>query len=226
MSLMYQRPPVSDIYSLLRTSNSLIVHFSGIAPGTGNPGERLYYPDDLRNVVTGGAMGGVSCSVISPGDIFGQTENNNNATGCVGVVLGLLSPSSLLDVHAGDGGSTVLPNGQRDANPKSLNLTDLQETITGRHRGTYNEWVVGNYKVLGIFIAAPCMVRAIVDIPAPPGVPANILGNSRGPGICYETINDVQRDFPDQRIFRFNVREIQEVNSSVWVHAPHNTIYF
>ncbi|MFM0218117.1 hypothetical protein [Paraburkholderia caledonica] len=224
MTLVYQRPPVSDIYSLLRTGNSLIVHFSGIAPGTGNPSERLYYPHDLRNVVSGGAMGGVSCSVIGPGDTIGQLECDN-ATGCIGVVLGLQSPSSLLDVHVGDGGSSVQPDGNRRPNPQPLSLIDVQGTLTGRRLGTYNEWVIGDYKVLGIFVADPYMVRAIADIPVPPGVPATILGSPSVPGIRYETIPDIQRDFPDQRVFSFNLSGIRQLEGRQWIDAPHNTIY-
>jgi hypothetical protein len=224
MNSTNHRPSVADIYCLLRADDSLIVHFSGTAPGTGNPNARLYYPDDLRNVVSGGAKGGVSCSVIKPGDTLGQLEHNN-ATGCIGVVLGLQSPTSLLDAHAGDGGSSVLPGGTRVANPDAFSIDNVKATLTGRHPHGYNEWVVGDYQALGIFVAAPYRVRAIVEIPGAEGVPAAILGSPKGPGYRYETIPDIQRDFPDQRIFAFGTCAIQELVGREWTDVPHSTIY-
>jgi hypothetical protein len=225
MTFNYLRPPVADVYGMLRADNSLIVHFSGLARGAGNSLKRRYYPDDLQNVVRSGAMGGVSCSVIHPGDTIG-TPGDNNATGCIGVVLGFNRPTSLLDAHAKDCGSSALPDGSRVPNPRPFCLADVEATLTGRQLHHYNEWVVGDYRVLGIFVAPPLAVQVVQPINAPTDVSAEMLGDVNPLGPRYETIPDVQRDFPKERIFAFKNSAIVEHAGGQWTIAPHETIYF
>lgn len=218
------RPPVADIYYILRADNSLIVHFSGFTRGAGNGNPRYPYPDDLKNVVASGAIGGVSCSVVAPGDIFG-TQRDANATGCVGVVLGLTSPHSLMDVHATDGGTHIGPDGVRHPRPAPITVNDVERTISGRRDDDYNEWVIGDYQILGIFIATPYAVPALVPISAPPGVPSYIQENSIDWGVAYTTVAEIRAEFPDLRLFTFDAGQILELAESVWIPAQHTSIY-
>ena len=90
------RSAVEDIHEFLRSKRALIVHFSGTPKGAGV--ERGFlFPNDLRNVLSGNAKGGIWCSVIVPGDRFELTPNAN-ATETIGVVVDLESPSSLVAV--------------------------------------------------------------------------------------------------------------------------------
>ena len=84
------------------------------------------FPTDLKRVVALCAKGGLSCSVVRPGDEFADL-NRANATGCVGVILGLETKNSLIAAHPHDCGSMV-ENGVR----KVLNEKDL--TVDERKR--------------------------------------------------------------------------------------------
>ncbi|RZF28073.1 hypothetical protein EVC45_20200 [Paraburkholderia sp. UYCP14C] len=90
-------------------------------------GDHLY-PVDLRHVIDKRAMGGVSCSVVSPGDKFHQPRGNN-AIGTVGVVLGLTSPQSLFDVSATDCGSFVDAGGTRAPRPSPITLAEVEDYL-------------------------------------------------------------------------------------------------
>ena len=217
------RPPIVDIYSLLRANNAFIVHFSGFGKGAGNPFPRVYYPADLQNVITGGALGGVSCSVIGSADKIGF-QPDANATGCIGVVLGLRTPLSLMNASAGDCGSHVNANGTRAANPSPLSIQDLQATLDNRDPDSYNEWVIGDYEVLGIFFADPAYVAEPQSVPQIAGVSSHILGTTAN-GYRLESLADVIANHPNQRIFRFNAGALEEFVAAGWTPAAHSNIY-
>ena len=50
------------------------------------------FPHDLTKVIGGGGLSGLSTSVVMPGDEFADVSRTN-ATGCIGGILGLQSPS-------------------------------------------------------------------------------------------------------------------------------------
>ena len=79
-------PEIQDVYKLLREVNGLIVHFSGCPPmHVKEWDEDLSFPADLKRVISGRAQGGVSCSVVLPGDVF---EGPDAASiGSIGVIL-------------------------------------------------------------------------------------------------------------------------------------------
>ena len=147
---------VRDIYKFLESQNALIVHFSGAPPmpSTGNPSQ-LHYPEDLQNVMNEGAMGGICRSAVRPGDTFGY--GTVHACGCVGVVIGLKGEHSLLGVCTDDLGTFCDAQGVRQVpDPKVVTLTDLEWTFSERE--SWNEWVVRDYTVLGLFLVKPYVV--------------------------------------------------------------------
>lgn len=109
MASSINRPELADVHQFLRKHNALIVHFSG-APKGGGIERNSMFPNDLEHVVEGRAMGGLSCSVVRPGDVFHGFERN--ATGCIGVVLDLQSKDSLVAVDPHDCGSIEDENNQ------------------------------------------------------------------------------------------------------------------
>jgi hypothetical protein len=131
---MFEKPSIADVHSLLRSRKALIVHFSGV-PGAGNTDIR--YPEDLRRVISGGANSGVSCSVVSPGDIFAGAAERN-AYGTIGVILDLRGEQSLATATHGDGGSLWYGHGAREFDEKDLTIEDLERSLT--RRDGHNEW--------------------------------------------------------------------------------------
>lgn len=138
---------------MLAGYQALIVHFSGTPKGAGADFGDLY-PDDLKKVVAGKCLGGLSCSTVMPGDEFADLHRAN-ATGCVGVILGLKSPRSLLDAHPSDCGSRVVERRREFQRARDMTIGDIEETISGRRPESYNEWGVADYVVLGMFAAEP-----------------------------------------------------------------------
>src|SRR4051794_22220426 len=99
-----RRPEVCAVYKFLKKWNALIIHFSGTPKGAGvERGAAHLFPADLQHVVNRNAMGGLSCSIVKPGDVFDGSQRN--ATGSIGVVLGLQSRESLVAVNPSDFGS-------------------------------------------------------------------------------------------------------------------------
>jgi hypothetical protein len=175
----YVKPEVADVYEFLRRYDALIIHFSG-PKGDELRAER-FFPTDLKNVIAGGALGGVSSCVIGPRDDF-----DNCSWGSIGVVLGFRNKDSLVAADAHDCGSReetiggkIVRTVQRE---KDLCVNDLETTIT--QRTSYNEWVVRCYEVLGIFAHPPCI--------------ADVAGESRH--IHYQ---ELLAWFPKQPILSF-----------------------
>lgn len=136
------KPSVKDIHDYLNNKNGLVVHFSGCPKGAG-PGIKLY-PDDLLYVINNDASGGVSCSLIVPGDSY----NKGSAIGTVGLIIDFNS-DGLLAVSPNDCGSYVI-DGLRRAEEKDISLGDINNSLMSRL--SYNEWVVVPSKILGIFV--------------------------------------------------------------------------
>lgn len=196
------RPSVREVYDFLRSHDALIVHFSGVPKGTGHNTD-LEFPEDLRSVINGDAQGGVSCSVVKPGDEFADMRKAN-ATGCIGVVLGLNSPDSLVAIHPHDCGSWVDDNGNRSALPMhSITWETMKSTLTNRptdpRSGRYNEWIVRDYEVLGVFAARP--YRIWKTVPSP------------GSSIALTSVEEVLGYFRGQRVIGFHENGIVDCNS-------------
>jgi hypothetical protein len=175
------RPSVDDVEAFLYRRRALIVHFSGSPPGVSS-GVVNYYPDDLRYVIAGRARTGVCCSVVTPSDNF-HGAGTRNALGCVGVVLELCAPESLMAISPSDCGSWVDSDGVRQCEMKDISITDLDDSLD--LRSGHNEWVIADYRVLGILAVAPFEIW--------------------DPTLAVVTtgLADVIAAFPDQPIFTF-----------------------
>lgn len=172
------KPKISEVHAFLRKHNGLIVHFSGAPKGAGKErGSAHLFPADLRHVINGCAMGGLSCSVVRPGDIFHGFKRN--ATGCIGVVLDLKADASLVAADPQDCGSSEDEHGNRRVdNERDISFEDLERTFRDRLVDGYNEWVVRDYVVRGIFAMKPFDV-SILKIPEYPDDMPDYLRSSK-----------------------------------------------
>ncbi len=136
------KPNIKDIHDYLNNKNGLVVHFSGCPKG-GGPGVKLY-PNDLLQVISNNANGGVSCSLIVPGDSY----NKSSAIGTVGLIIDFNS-DGLKAVSPSDCGSDVI-DGIRRAEEKGISLDDINNSLISRLN--YNEWVIVPSKILGVFV--------------------------------------------------------------------------
>lgn len=224
------RPPVGDVYQLLQSVNGLLVHFSGAPKGSGQTDpERLWFPDDLTKVLEGNAHGGVSASIVMPGDTFGEWQGNN-AIGCIGVILGLQSPQSLRCADSADCGSSTDSEGNRVCPaPLSLTIQDLKQTITNRRPGRYNEWVVADYIPLGILAMPPFEVsseNSYSSLENGASVPRWIAGSTSVPVPRYLDFATVRALFSDTPLYTLTSDEIAQVELDNTVSMiPHDQIY-
>lgn len=202
----YVRPTVEEIYALLCRHSALIVHFSGTPKGAGSTYEHLY-PADLQEVIRGACQGGLSCSTVMPGDEFADLANAN-ATGCVGVILGLNSGQSIIDAHSRDCGTMVEAGARVVPTTRDLSVNDLERTILERASGTYNEWVIGDYVALGIFAASPFYVWKETMPDEPPDLPDYLRAMSPVGDIGKTDVASIEAAFPGQPIFSFVERQL------------------
>lgn len=173
------KPSIADVHHFLRANDALIVHFSGVPKGVSSGFEQAY-PHDLRNVIAGGAQGGLACSIVTPNDVF--VGNRRHAFGCVGVILDLITPGSLAAVSHHDVGSSVI-DGKRIFPDRDITPKDLQESLDLRGE-EHNEWGLRDYKVIGILAIDPyevCSTPSTDDI-----------GNT--------TPEEIRMEFPGQRV--------------------------
>ena len=202
----FSKPSLEEIHSILRAKRGLIVHFSGTPPA-GNT--TIRYPDDLRNVIAGGAQDGVPCSVVMPGDVFAGT-GERSSFGTIGVILALLSNQSLATASRHDGGSLWNGTGPREFDERDLTITDVEASLVGR-KG-HNEWGIRQYLVRGLFVIEPIEISkyhsSFGDTPFP------------------YTLEKVRADFPEQRIYSFEGGHIVELHPrSGPVPAMHEELY-
>ena len=135
---MLSKPTVAEVYQFLRCRDALIVHFSGVPKGAGRNRRDHLFPNDLAHVIAEKAMGGVSCSLVKPGDIFYDETDQANATGCIGVVLGLKSGASLVAADPHDCGSFENSNGCRVvSNETDITCADLERSLDDRTNLAY-----------------------------------------------------------------------------------------
>jgi len=174
------KPAVAEVHAFLRRRNTLLIHFSGCPKGVSS-GVSHDYPDDLRHVLAGHAQGGLSCSVVTPTDIF-HGFGDRNAFGCIGLILDLNTPDSLMAVGPHDLGSWV-ENGVRRFPPQAIAVADLEASLD--QRVSHNEWGVRDFTVRGVMAAAPFDVWT-----------------SKDPGFDYPTNPaEVSAAFPGQPVY-------------------------
>jgi len=194
----YQKPEICEVHKLLEKHDALIVHFSGTPKGAGSDFD-YNFPGDLRKVAEGSAITGISCSVVTPRDQFACLEKAN-ATGCIGVIVGLSAPDSLVAASPGDCGSYMV-EGKRVVIEQNLNLSGLNDTIINREADSYNEWVIRTPVVVGIFAAPPYRI-SVNSVPEyPEEMPDYLKDGNPTPNFEYLSEAEIFRAFPDQKIF-------------------------
>lgn len=203
----FTKPSPNEVNRVLRRHNALIVHFSGAPKGSGKMRDNHLYPNDLLHAINNPAQCQLSCSLVVPSDNFSGFARN--ATGCIGVILGLKSNQSILAAFADDCGSAEDENGSRCVpNQPTLTPACLENTITDRARGSYNEWIVKDYIVLGIFAVAPFEVMSL-DLPMHlPEVPDCLKDDKPIEIIKNTNLLAVSDQFNDQHIFGFENQKL------------------
>lgn len=220
----YARPMVDEVYNLLCQRSALIVHFSGAPKGAGAVRKDHLFPNDLLHVINMKATGGVSSSVVLPNDNFHGV--NRNATGCIGVILGLKGRESLEDANCEDCGSIEDEHGNRNScNPRDISLDELERTITERPIGKYNEWIVKNYKVLGIFAKIPIEISKLVFLDYSEDVPENIKATDPVLDTVTVRLNEFPNEFFKLPIYTFDAGELKKKKGDRFVSVNSDEIY-
>jgi hypothetical protein len=220
---LFKKPEVADVYAFLRKRTALIVHFSGAPKGSGvERGSTHLFPADLLHVINRHARGGLSCSVVRPGDVFHGFERN--ATGCVGVVLGLQSKDSLIAADPTDCGSIEDESGIRSvAKEQDITMTDLARTLD--ERTGYNEWVIRDYVVLGRFQVPPREVSILSVFEFPDDMPEYLRDDTPIPDIRVVGIDELSKTFAMLTIYTFaGGRICRQVGNDI-VPVDHSEIY-
>jgi len=202
---MPKKPTLSEVHHVLRKHSALIVHFSGAPKGSGV--ERgHFYPQDLHHVLEGNAKGGVSCSVVCPTDQFYGTKRN--AIGCIGLVLDLVEPNSLVAASSNDCGS-IENNGTRIVQREvDITVSDLENSIADRQLGSHNEWVLRNFRILGVFAVPPFEISIQCKMPRPEGAPDYFPINEDVIGINQTNLDAVRLLFPELPMYTFHQGQI------------------
>lgn len=147
-------------------------------------------------------MGGVSCSTVCPNDVFYGTERN--AIGCIGLVLDLIEPESIVATSPDDCGSIEV-NGIRTVEREvDIFVTDIENSITKRQPGSYNEWVLRNFKVLGVLAVSPFEIFVTSRLILPEGLPDHLVTNEEVIGVGNTTLAKVKLQFPELPVYTFH----------------------
>ncbi|MGA7439396.1 MAG: hypothetical protein WBW32_14860 [Luteibacter sp.] len=203
---------LDQIRLFLARHQALIVHCSGTPKGVG-PG-RLPYPADLKHVTQGLAQGGISCSLLKPGDRFHGA--GRNSTGSVGLVVAPTSSSSLVAVAPDDIGSYVVEGVRLGIPEGDVGIGDLESSIVGRG-DSYNEWIVRDFKVIGLFVAEPATTWQEVSL-------------AMTSGHCVQqakdiSVPDITAEFPGLPVFTLSGDSILRWSENAWEPAAHSDIY-
>ncbi|MFM0042159.1 hypothetical protein [Paraburkholderia sediminicola] len=212
------KPSLDEVRAFLEAHQALIVHCSGSPKGVG-PG-LARYPADLENVWQGRANGGVSCSVVKPGDSFHPPLRHT--TGSVGLVIGLTGSNSLVAVAPQDAGSSVVDGVRVVASEVDITISDLSRSLSERG-DHYNEWVLRDFKVIGVFIAEPATTWQEVEM----SMPTEGAVNSAAlvPQDVDISVAQVASDFKGLPVYTFAGRQIVRWGSGGWSPADHTKIY-
>lgn len=185
----------SDDFSpreFLRERQAVLVHFSTLMASRLD----LTFPNDLRQAMS---LKGVplSFSTIVAGDTNPQANGRGGAEGSVGLLVDIGDGTQIRSVSPSDSGSGLA--GSFGVAPTHQNCADSID-----NRTTSNEWHVGDYIPIGIFILPPIWVRQVIDLHG------------------YATSTEVQLElgqaiapFPEQRLFSANERTFLEFDRSV-----------
>ncbi|MDA9396267.1 hypothetical protein WN73_37770 [Bradyrhizobium sp. CCBAU 45394] len=158
-----EAPATFSVRSFLAERGALVVHFS-------TPMRRddaLRFPDDLLRAQALSEKG-LCCSTILPTDV-GPGEPNidyaeANAVGCIGIILDVDDAGSVCAVHPSDCGTYRDADGNLEYDGDEPTAEFCARSID--RRSGNNEWVVKNFRTIGLFLFRPTFVHI-----APPGSP-------------------------------------------------------
>jgi hypothetical protein len=220
MKFFGSRPSVEEVYAFLRRHSALIVHFSGTPKGAGSNYD-YEFPADLWNVLNT-STGGISCSLVKPGDEFNDLRTAN-ATGCIGVVVGLSNAGSITAVDPHDTGSMVLSGERIAQHSRDIYISDLEASLT--ERISYNEWCVKNYVPLAVFGALPLRISRMQVPEYPPDFPSFMRDNQKLPNFSYLTFPELRDIFPDTRLITFCDHSLLELKGQSFEAINHSDVY-
>lgn len=211
------KPSMDEIRDFLARHKALIVHCSGTPKGVG-PGQK-YYPDDLLNVLRGAAQGGISCSVVKPGDLFHGPERH--ATGSVGLVIAPITPDSLVAVDPRDAGSQVQDGIRTVGQEVDIGVPELERCFAERGPA-YNEWVLRDFNVIGVFVGEPPATTQPVMIPMPPEseLPPFVTTDEQP----LRTF-DIAKVFTDLPVYTLKGDRVLQWKNGAWAPVNHADIY-
>lgn len=210
-----KKPTVDEVHNILQRHSALIVHFSGAPKGSGVERGHLY-PQDLYHVNNGMAMGGVSCSVVCPTDVF--HGDKRNAMGCIGLVLDLTESNSLVAVSPHDCGSIEISGKRCVEHEVNISTIDVEKSITNRQPGSHNEWVLRDFKVLGVFAVYPFEISMQSKLCRPEDAPEYFPTDEFVIGLGRTNLTIVQQQFPELPVYSFHQGKLIGV-------AQHSDIY-
>ena len=179
---------------------------SCISPGAPKGGgfDHLF-PEDLQHVIAGNAMGGLSCSVVRPGDIFHGAEERN-AIGSIGIVLDFQSKDCLVAADPHDCGS-IVKNGFRTVlTKKDLSVDDLERDLLREDRsqrvgrkGLCRYWHLRDPALRSVGATTTAACAGYARFPPAGGI---CTGSPSAELWCAREM------FPDQSIFSFRDGEV------------------
>jgi hypothetical protein len=149
-------PPEFSIREFLREREALLVHFS--TPMSNH--REIYFPDDLRTAARiqgkGLFFSTIQANDIGPHQDPAMEPGDANAGGSIGLIVDIPSNDCVTAVGPHDGGGFEDLNGET----VSAGLPPTAETcgISIDRRTSCNEWVVRDYRPVGIFAFCPIRV--------------------------------------------------------------------
>jgi len=118
-----------------------------------------------------------------------------------------------------DAGSQV-ENGVRTVkNEDTIQVPDLERSLLERG-DRYNEWVLRNFVVVGLFIAVPATTWQSIPMPMPDGMQAVNIDQE----VCV-SVSEIAAKFDLLPIFTFSEHEVLRLIADEWHSVAHSEIY-
>ena len=191
--------PIADLHAALCQRPALIVHFSGVPKGVGH---NISYPDDLIYVLEN-PLEILCCSAVEPGDV---AHDPPRATGSVGIVIDPLAEDSIVYVNHEDLGSPP-ETAKRRTWDRATSVKDCVRSFRRDGYSYYNEWLVGPYRIVGLFVAQGAQV------------------DKKNDPYCEISINEILSDLGQHRVFSCLNDQFVEWVDAEWQTIDMNSVY-
>jgi hypothetical protein len=106
---------------------------------------------------------------------------------------------------------------------RDIAIADLERSLSARI--THNEWVLGDYTVLGVFAIAPCEVWALQRLPDVSDMPDYLREEQIVGGPRRVTLRELKDTFPGQTMLTFRNAEVYRLNPDPVGPIPHAQVY-